>query len=31
MSALIGSPRWLSPVSVDFEKFDIQISVDFEA
>ncbi len=24
MSTLIGSFKWLSPISVDFEKFDIQ-------
>jgi len=31
MSTLIGSCGWLSPTSVDFEKFDIQVSVDAEA
>ena len=29
MSTLIGSFRWLSPISVDFEKFDIQGVVFF--
>jgi len=29
MSTLIGSSRWLSPISVDFEKFDIRGVVFF--
>ncbi len=29
MSTLIGSFRWLSPISADFEKFDIRGVVFF--